>query len=546
MLATNLELKVPYAFTHLEVHSHYTLLGATPSIDDLVNRAEADGMVHLALTDSNALYGAVAFDIACREAGIGPIIGMTIKAAAPEQEEKVTGQSAGKLTLIARDPSGYRSLCRLSSLVQGQKNRVEAIARGIAWNVLQEHSEGLLCLSGGQGGWISRLLQEGNKVGASRAVSMLAALYGENTFLSLEIHRPDDLALAQEIRALGGRFGLPVVAVQPIFYLDPKDQSKLRLLKAIELNCKVDAVTDRLSDRHWLTPEQVARRFADIPEALEQVGEITSRCGPVLPDGRTIFPTIKDGSKIGVVGSVDEHLAHLANEGMKLKYGAQPPPPVSKRLKYELTSISRSGFASLFLIVADIVHYARANDIPVSTRGSVANSLVAYCTGITTVDPIAHDLLFERFINPARINPPDIDLDFCSRRRDRVLEYVRKTYGSDKVALVAVISTMQPKSAVRETAKAFSLDDVSTSQLVKQLPSRWHPGPRRRDQRTMLDLVEELEDGKMRQVIMAASEIVGQPHHLSIHPGGVVITPGPLTDYVPLQWAPKGFFDHPV
>jgi len=318
MSATNLEITVPDAFTHLEVHSHYTLLGATPSIDDLVSRARAEGMSHLALTDSNALYGAVAFDIACREAGIRPILGMTIKAAAPEQEEKVTGRSAGKLTLIARDPSGYRSLCRLSSLVQGQKNRLEAIAKGVKWNILQEHNEGLLCLSGGQGGWIGRLLGEGNIAGASRYVSMLAAIYGENTFLSLEIHRPDDLALAQEIRNLGRRFGLPVVAVQPIFYLDPKDQSKLRLLKAIDLNCKVEAVTDKLSDRHWLRPEQVARRFADIPEALEQVGEITSRCGPVLPDGRTIFPIIKDGSKIEVVGSVDEHLAHLADEGMKL------------------------------------------------------------------------------------------------------------------------------------------------------------------------------------------------------------------------------------
>ncbi len=178
----------------------------------------------------------------------------------------------------------------------------------------------------------------------------------------------------------------------------------------------------------------------------------------------------------------------------------------------------------------------------------MANSLVAYCTGISGVDPIAHDLLFERFLNPARANPPDIDLDFCSRRRDKVLDYVRRTYGEDKVALVATISTLRPKSAVRETAKAFGLDETAIKRLTALLPRGWHPDPRRREQASVEEIVARVGEAREREVIRQAYGLLGQPHHLSVHPGGLVITPGPLTDTVPVQWAPKGFlitqFDH--
>ena len=210
--------------------------------------------------------------------------------------------------------------------------------------------------------------------------------------------------------------------------------------------------------------------------------------------------------------------------------------------------ITQHSFAPLFLVVADIVRFARAHDIPVSTRGSVANSLVAYCAGITTVDPVEHGLLFERFLNPARANPPDIDLDFCSRRRDEVLRYVRDTYGSDHVALIGTVSTLRPQSAVRETGKALGLAGTRIDHLVSLLPRNWHPDPRRRDRRTMDDVLAALDDPVEREVVRAAYALVGQPDHLSVHPGGVVITPGPLTDVVPVQWAPKGFlitqFEH--
>ena len=210
---------------------------------------------------------------------------------------------------------------------------------------------------------------------------------------------------------------------------------------------------DPAIDLHWLKPTEVVARFETMPEALQAAADIATACGPAIPDGRPIWPALK----LERDETPDTALAGAAEAGLRRRFGQQPGEAAQARLQRELAAIARHGFSPLFLLVADVVRFARENAIPVSTRGSVANSLVAYCIGITTVDPLEHDLLFERFLNPARRNPPDIDLDFCSRRRDRVLAYVRDRYGAEHVALVATVSTMRPKSAVRETAKAFGL-----------------------------------------------------------------------------------------
>jgi DNA-directed DNA polymerase III PolC len=500
----------------------------------------------------------VAFEKACRAAAIQPILGMTATIS-PPPEEAGAGlvQSPGQLLLLATGPSGYQSLCRLSSAIQGRQDRLEAANRGLSWDSLKEHARGLLCLSGGRRGWLDRALRAGNGPAASRYVARLGGIFGDNAYLSLEIHQPEDFETAGEIMALSRRFGLPPAAVQPVYCLDPSHRSRLRLLRAIKDNRRLDEVDDIGAgpagpiDLHWLHPTEVAQRFSAFPEAVEQVSQIASRCRPALPDGRLVWPVprLPEGMPEGASsGNLDQILAEQALAGLSTRYGPDIPAEVRLRLGTELEAIAHSGFAPQFLVVADIVRFARRTGVPVGTRGSVANSLVAYCMDITTVDPIANELLFERFLNPARSSPPDIDLDFCSRRRDEVLTYVRETYGHDRVAMVATISTMRPKSAVRETGKAYGLDDKTISQLARRLPRDWHPDPRRRGTRSINDLLEELEEPEQRQVIRAAADVVGQPHHLSIHPGGVVITPGPLTDYVPVQWAPKGFlitqFDH--
>jgi DNA-directed DNA polymerase III PolC len=535
------------SFTHLHVHSQYTLLGATPSVEELARHAASDGLSHLALTDTNALYGAVSFARACREVGVQPIAGMVATVALPQNLAPgiLDVQPAGHLVLLATGPAGYRSLCRLSSLIQGHPDRQARAAAGLGMDDLRAHAEGLICLTGGRRGWVERTLRAGQQQAARRFAGRLAAIYGPaSVYLSLELHKPGDEAVARQIVELGESLGLATVAAQPVCCLSPDDAPSLKLLRAIDLNCPLDAVPktalpdggDPSVDVHWLGPEQMAERFAAFPDALARSGDVAARCEPALPDGTPIWPALDlPGGQ-----TADGALAELARAGLAERYPPIPPAAARERLERELAAIARYGYAPLFLVVADVVRFARQADVPVSTRGSVANSLVAYCTRITTVDPIAHDLLFERFLSPARADIPDIDLDFCSRRRDEVLDYVRRTYGEDRVTQVATVSTMRLRSAVRETAKAYGLDEEQIKRLTARLPHRYRD-PRRRDRRTPADVVAELDDSLQREVVSQASRIVGLPHHLGVHPGGVVITPGPLTDTVPVQWATKGF-----
>jgi DNA-directed DNA polymerase III PolC len=511
-------------------------------------------MTRLALTDTNALYGAVAFTKACRDAGIQPITGMTITVALPKSlgAHVDDAQIVGHLVLLALGTTGYRSLSRLSSLIQGTPDREARAIQGLSLDKLQSHREGLICLGGGRRGWVERLLRAGDTQAARWFVEQMAAIYGENAYLSLEQHKPTDVTIAQEIVSLGESIGLPAVAVQPVYCLSPQDAPQLKLLTAIKLNCLLDEVPSTALPNsgdpdvsvHWLDPGEIVKRFAAFPDALARTEEIAARCEPALPERKPIWPVLDlpEGQ------TPDQVLTQQARSGLAEQYGPDPSPAVCERLEKELAAINQYGYAPLFLIVADVVHFARQAEIPVSTRGSVANSLVAYCTGITTVDPIAHDLLFERFLSPARADIPDIDLDFCSRRRDEVLNYVRRKYGADRVSLVATVSTMRLRSAVRETAKAYGLDEAQIQRLVANLPRYWHPDPRRRDQWTIEDLLSGLHDPVLQKVMRQAFVIKGQPHHLGVHPGGVVITPGSLTDIVPVQWATKGFlitqFDH--
>jgi DNA polymerase-3 subunit alpha len=542
-------MTAPAGFVHLEVHSHFSLLGGTGSVADLVARAVADGMSALALTDSNALYGAVAFDRVCHQAEIQAIVGMTLTVAPPDGRPGPPGQ----LVLLATGPEGYRSLCRLSSELQGGPARAALTRAGASLDSLRACSEGLICLTGGRRGWVNRLLAAGDLRGALRHAGQLAGIYGEaHTYLSLEIAGSKGGSVAEATTEIGERLGLPTVAVQPIYCLEPGERPRLRLLAAIDHNCPLHEVPaaalpdegDANVPLHWPAPEGMVERYQRYPEALARTGEIAAACKPALPDGRPIWPSIN----LGADRTPDEALSLLAHEGLEARYGPGATTAATARLHDELQVISRHGYAPLFLIVADIARYARKSEIPISTRGSVANSLVAYCTGITSVDPVAHDLLFERFLSPDRTDPPDIDVDLCSLRRDEVLQYVRRRYGADRVALVGTVSTMRPKSAIRETAKVYGLEEDEMNRLVAQVPRHWHPDPRRRGSWSASEMTEQLPEGRLRRVVEVAEGIIGQPHHLSVHPGGVVITPGPLTDTVPLQWAPKGFlitqFDH--
>jgi DNA polymerase III subunit alpha len=518
-------------------------------------------MSHLALADTGALYGAVAFSRACRAMGVMPILGMTVTVASPgvggdlERSSRGGGsagsfgppsyQPPGHLVLLATGPAGYRSLCRLSSLIQGTPEREARLACGIGWGDVIAHREGLICLSGGSNGWIAGHLRAGDLDGAQRHAGMLAEAFDSCAYLALGIHTPDDQAIAAETQGIARRLGMGLAAVHPIYCLTPAEESRLRVLAAIRLNCALTAVPseelpnagDPRIRSSWPGPMEIAVRYAAFSDALAGTLEIADRCGTALPDGKPIWPT-----PILLPGQTPEAaLAVQARAGLNERYAPEPPLEAQLRLDTEVAAITGQGYAPLFLVVADIVRHARSRDIPVSTRGSVANSLVAYCVGITTVDPLEHGLLFERFLSPARTDPPDIDLDLCSRRRDELLEYVRQTYGSEHVALIGTHSTMRPQSAAREVGKAYGLGEADQKAIEAVLPRGWHPDPRRRDLRKLSEILPQLDDPRQREVVQEAEGLVGQPDHLSIHAGGLVITPGPLTDTVPVQWSPKGF-----
>lgn len=561
-------------FTHLHVHSHFSLLGGVASPQSLAQQAAAAGLNALALTDSFGLYGAVAFDKACRAAGIKPIIGLVVPVAAPPDPPPVDTSTPGQLVLLATGPAGYRSLNRLSTLLLGSPDP-ERLHHGLAWNDLKAHSDGLICLDGGRRGWLDRFVRAGHDKAATHVASQLGGIYEDRAYIGVEWHQAADTAVITELIRIGARFGLPPAAAQPVYCLHEEERPLLRLLSAIKQNSQLELVPhhaipgfdDPQIEVHWLPPEAVLERFAPFPDAISHVSAIVAQCEPCLPNGRPLWPTLE----LPADQTVEKTLEIQAQNGLKKKQPLENSELITdnqpstdnrslttdhrslitdyrSRLTRELAAINHHGFAPLFLVVADVVRFARQTGVPVSTRGSVANSLTAYALGITTVDPVANGLLFERFLNPARTTLPDIDLDFCSRRRDEVLHYIVEKYGADRVALVATVSTMQPKSAVRETAKAYGLSNEQISRLSKLIPRGWHPDPGQREAVNLPDLLAQIEDEQEREVFATAYRLVGQPHHLSVHPGGVVITPGPLTDTVAAQWATKGFlttqFDH--
>lgn len=525
-------------FVHLHVHSTYSLLDGCSSPQDLAQTAAEAGASALALTDHDALYGTIEFYDACHQVGVRPIAGMEL-ALGGEGNLLDAGyrdeDHRDSLVLLARNLKGYANLCRLSSALQTRPDREAALRRGLALAELEGRTEGLIALSGGKRGRVDQLIRAGRLRDAETMAASWMERFGRDSFaVELQIQTPGDAEIASSLAALAGRLGVDTVATNNVHYLSPDGATQCRLLSAMHTLQPLEQMP--LREGLDLAPaEEMAATFADFPGALANTVAVAERCQLELPLGRPIFPEIE----LPPDQTAGDVLRAQASSGAEQRYRSLDDR-VRSRLDHELTIIDGLGYAPLFLIVADVVRFAQEQGIPVNLRGSAAGSLVAYCLGISAVDPVALDLYFERFLNPERRDPPDIDLDLCSRRREEVIRYIYRRFGQDRVATICTYARLRARSAWREVAKAFRIPQARIDAVADQVPRFWHPGMGPEVDAAKERLLTAARDDREREALAAAWALDGHPRHLSVHPGGVVIAPGPLTDLVPLQLAAKG------
>ncbi|HPC05230.1 MAG TPA: DNA polymerase III subunit alpha [Anaerolineaceae bacterium] len=500
----------------LNCHSYFSLLEALPSPAELAQAAASRGMTALALTDHYSLAGAVEFDSACRKAGIQPIFGLEVDLAALS----IRQPGNHRIILLAQDEQGWSNLCSLSSAL----NLNLPPANPASLDILNAHSQHLLALCAAQDDGSDKLLQA------------LAEVFPGRLYVSLS--NPDGRQqIAMERSAfLANRLGLPVAAVQPVYTLDPGKADLLKTLAAIRLNTPVNSLrTEALPPPGsvLLSAEQLRLRFRDFPAALASAEEVAQRCAFSLPLGRPNFPAVP----LPENNSAIQLLRSKVESGAVERYGRMTPA-IQARLDHELEIIGQLQYEPIFLIVDEIIRFARRQGIPTSSRGSAASSLVAYCLGITNPDPIRLNLYFERFLNPARTSPPDIDTDICSRGRDKVIRHVFEVFGHDQTAMIGTINRFRPRSAITDVAKAYGMTPSQAHDLSRTLPYSFFyrmddgegsaPSP-------FHELAGTHQDPLYRSAFRDAEAILNLPRHFSIHAGGIVVGPGRLGEIIPLQ-----------
>lgn len=505
---------------HLATHSYYSLLAGVPKPSELAAAAAKAGQPAIALTDHNRLTGSIEFTLACQAEGVKPIFGMEVNLQARQG-------SGMPLTLLAADEKGWASLCRLSSWLLNDSNNE---ARPLPIEELHRNHAGLICLGA------ARPIAKGNAL-ERHPLTALKELLGDRLYL--QVARPN--GSAEPFRATAKAFDLNLVATWPIYYMQAEEAELQRTLTAMRMNVSLErlpASAAAPAQSYFPSNEEMRARFAAFPEGLAATDEIAARCNFELPLDQPNFPELELPNGQTPIDA----LRQKAYEGARKLY-PEVTTEIAARLEHELEGISNSGYTTLFLIMEEILSFARQADVPIASRGSAASSLVAHCLGITTPDPVRLNLYFERFLNPARPTPPDIDTDICSLRRDIVIRHVYEHYGSERVAMVATINRFRRRSALREVAKAHGLPPAQIKTMVDTLPYRfWGPPgslPEKSD-KPYGELESRFNDERSRLIFKQAEAILDSPNHLSIHPGGIVISSGPLNDLVPTQYSGKG------
>ncbi len=506
---------IPY----LRTFSYFSFLESLNSPDSIVNTAAEHKISTLGLTDHRYLSGSLEFYEACKAKDIHPIIGLSADVSFKGVQ--------GLITLLAKDLEGWSNLTRLSTLMMIGENQ-------ITLSDLAAHRKGLICTCGDSHGVLRKLIIHDSKLEKlpNQFLSDLSSIFEEDLFIEVQRYINGPMKNEQIILKLSKNYQLPVIATQKILYETEAQKNIHRTLIAIKNNASLHGLNKQLfppGSAYFPTPLEFKYRYQDIPEAIENLNIITDRCHLDLPIGQTHYPVFHIPSGI----SQSEYLRKKAYEGAKEHYRILTPKIIN-RLDYELEIISSLGYEPIFLIVKDVLGHARKLGIPTSSRGSAASSLVAHCLDITSPDPLALNLYFERFLNPARKKPPDIDTDIASHRRDEIIQYVFNKYGIDRVAMVGTINRYRPKSALGDVAKAYGLSPETIRQLSKKLPSsfRFQRGDETSDPFNHLYSNETIPI--IKNVINDAREILDNPRHISVHPGGIIIAPFPISDLVPL------------
>src|SRR5918996_1785629 len=534
------------AFVHLHTHSEYSLLDGANRIPELVDRIQAMGMDSLAITDHGNLHGAWAFYEEAKQRKIRPILGFEAYLAfgSRHAREKAADAPAAysHLVILAKNRTGYRNLTRLCSIgwLEGFYRRPR-----IDREVLAQHASGggLIGLAACLSGEIALYLRQGNYEAAKASAQWFAGTFGPDGFwLEVQDHGiPEEQVVKEGMFRLSAELGIPVVATNDAHYLRKDDAEAHDVLLAIGTGKDLDDPKRFRffgQESYVKSEKEMKAVFKDHPETLAETARVAALCEFDF-EKRYFLPQYPRPAEFA---SDNDLLVHLAREGAVLRYGHPLPSPVEERLAYELDVISRTGYAGYFLIVYDMMKAARDRGIPVGPgRGSAAGSLVAYALGITKVDPLRFDLIFERFLNPERISMPDIDLDFCFERRGEVLEYVRARYGRESVGQIITFGTMKARAAFRDVARTLRVEMGEVDRLTKAIPSgpavAWTL-PEAAERTPELRAAVE-QDDRIRKVVDLGARIEGLARHSSVHAAGVVIAPGPLTDYVPVCIAPQ-------
>ncbi len=526
-------------FVHLRTHSCYSFLEGLPMPAELAHAAASRGMPALALTDHITLTGAIEFYDDCQAVGVRPILGLELDILPPHAGADIDPVGAGSpLVLLATDRQGWSNLCRLSSQVNAQVSAKPA--RRLHATELADCSDSLICLTGGVRGLAAGLCRQGDNQRSLAWLGWLSEIFPGRLYAELQIHNEGDHAWVTRLASLAKRLALPTVATHDIHYLTPEKGNLQRTVSAIRLNQTLEELSPAACappGAHFTGQEEMAALFAHYPQALANTLEIADRCQLELPLGVPHFPELD----LPPGTSAIELLRHRAQAGLVQRYPVINPE-LQARLDHELDVIGSFGYAALFLIMEDIIRFANTSGVPISSRGSAASSLVSHCLGITSPDPVRLNLYFERFLNPARANPPDIDTDLCSRRRDSVIQYVYQHYGSHRVAMVCTINRFRRRSALRDVAKAYGLLPAEINKMAQRLPHRWYgpPLPEAVSDHPFAELVRSYQSSRHQAIFDDAAALIGLPRHLSIHPGGVVIAPNAMTDFAPTQLAAKG------